>query len=142
MALGTTAQAGKDLIIKVKNDAGSPAFVAVAGLRARSIAFNAEVVDITNGDSAGQWREILAGVGIKSFMASGSGVATDFASYEVIRDMMFDGSLRDLEVTIPGFGVVTAKCKASKLELSGSHNDQLAFSITLESSGEATFVSA
>lgn len=142
MALAVNAQAGKDLLIKIKNDAGSPVFVAVAGLRARSISFNAEVVDITNGDSAGQWREILSGVGIKSFSASGSGVARDFASYEVLRDAFFDMTLRDCEITIPGFGVFTCACKLSKLEFSGNHNDQLAFSMTIESSGAVTYVSA
>ena len=33
----------------------------VAGLRSRRIAFNTEAVDITDAESAGRWRELLAG---------------------------------------------------------------------------------
>ena len=45
------AQKGKDLLVKLAN--GSGAFVAVAGLRAPQIAFNAESVDVTHSESAG-----------------------------------------------------------------------------------------
>jgi TP901-1 family phage major tail protein len=44
------AQKGKDLLIKIEDEG---AFVAVAGLRAREIAFNAESVDLTHSESAG-----------------------------------------------------------------------------------------
>ena len=55
-----TAQKGKDLLFKVDSD-GSGSFVTVGGLRARTLAFNAATVDITDQESPGQWRELLAG---------------------------------------------------------------------------------
>ena len=58
-----TAQKGNDLLLKVDTD-GS--FATVAGLRARSLAFHAAPVDITDQESAGRWRELLAGAGIKT----------------------------------------------------------------------------
>lgn len=142
MALGTTAQAGKDLLIKVKNDAGSPTLVAMVGLRTKSIKFNAEIVDITNSDSTNSFRELLGGVGVKSMSTSGAGVAQNFAAIEVLRDMMFDGTLRDCEVVIPGLGTAACKCKISALELGGEHNKELTFSATLESSGDITWTAA
>jgi TP901-1 family phage major tail protein len=60
-----TAQKGKDLLLKVVNDGGGT-FVTVGGLRARSLAFNAATVDATDQESAGRWRELLAGAGLKS----------------------------------------------------------------------------
>ena len=45
------AQKGKDLLLKAADGAGT--FATVAGLRARQIAFNAEIVDVTR-DAAGQ----------------------------------------------------------------------------------------
>ncbi len=51
------AQKGKDLLIKTSD--GGNAFVTVAGLRTRQIAFNAETVDVTHAESAGRWREHL-----------------------------------------------------------------------------------
>jgi TP901-1 family phage major tail protein len=57
------AQKGKDLLIKIGD--GSSGFITVAGLRTRQIAFNAETVDVTQAESAGRWRELLAGVGVR-----------------------------------------------------------------------------
>jgi len=46
-----TAQKGKDLLLKVDSD-GAGSFVTVAGLRARTLAFNAASVDVTDQESA------------------------------------------------------------------------------------------
>ena len=64
------AQKGKDLLLKAGDGAGG--FVTVAGLRARQIAFNAETVDVTHSESAGRWRELLAGAGVRRASISGS----------------------------------------------------------------------
>eukprot|EP01036_Dinobryon_divergens_P041693 gene41693-55294_t len=66
-----SAQKGKDLLLKAA-DAGG-VFVTVAGLRARQIAFNAETVDVTHSESAGRWRELLAGAGMRRAAISGAG---------------------------------------------------------------------
>jgi TP901-1 family phage major tail protein len=49
------AQKGKDLLLKIDAN-GLANYVTVAGLRSRSIAFNAETVDVTHQESAGQLR--------------------------------------------------------------------------------------
>ena len=46
-----TAQKGKDLLLKVDTD-GAGSFATVAGLRARTLAFNAGSVDVTDQESA------------------------------------------------------------------------------------------
>ena len=140
MALGTTAQRARDLLISVKSAAS--VLTAVAGLRARNIKFNAEVVDVTNADSANMFRELLANTGVKSFSVTGSGVANNFASYEVLRDAFFTQSLRDGTLVIPGLGPAACKVLVSALEFSGDYNNQLSFSMTLESSGDITWTTA
>src|SRR4051794_23758659 len=72
------AQKGKDLLIKIDDGAGG--FVTVAGLRTRQLAFNAETVDVTNAESAGRWRELLAGAGVRRAAITGAGVFKDEAS--------------------------------------------------------------
>ncbi|GJD75129.1 hypothetical protein CFIICLFH_3369 [Methylobacterium goesingense] len=84
------AQRGKDLLIRIASGSG---FLAVAGLRARQIAFNTETVDVTNADSAGRWRELLAGAGVRRAALSGSGVFRDEASDARLRQVFFDGAL-------------------------------------------------
>lgn len=49
-----TAQKGQDLLLKVDTD-GAGSFATVAGLRARTLAFNAASVDVTDQESAGRW---------------------------------------------------------------------------------------
>ena len=64
-----SAQRGKDILLKIEGAPG--VFTTVAGLRARTISLNAKTVDATDGDSAGRWRELLAGAGVKSAAVSG-----------------------------------------------------------------------
>ena len=53
-----SAQKGKDLLIKIGNGATPEVFTTVAGLRATTLAFNAQHVDVTNSASADMWREL------------------------------------------------------------------------------------
>ena len=87
------AQKGKDLLLKAGDGAGG--FVTVAGLRARQIAFNAETVDVTHSESAGRWRELLAGAGVRRASISGAGIFKDEASDALVRQSFFDGVIRD-----------------------------------------------
>ena len=47
------AQSGKDMLLKL-DQTGSGSFLTVAGLRTRSLAFNAASVDTTDQESAGE----------------------------------------------------------------------------------------
>lgn len=56
-----TAQAGRDMLIKLGNGASPESFTNVAGLRAKALSLNARTIDATHADSPGQWRELIAG---------------------------------------------------------------------------------
>lgn len=135
------AQKGKDLLLKVDSN-GAGSFTTVAGLRARSVAFNAETVDITHQESAGQWRELLAGAGVKNARLSGSGIFKDAASDELIRSYVFAGTIRDWQVIVPDFGTVEGAFQITSFELTGRHDGEVAFELALESAGELTFTAA
>ncbi len=132
------AQKGKDLLLKVDSD-GAGTFTTVAGLRTRAIAFNAEAVDITHQESAGQWRELLAGAGVKQARVTGAGIFKDAASDALVRSYVFNGTIRDWQVVIPDFGTVEGPFQISTFELTGRHDGEVAFEIALESGGELTF---
>jgi TP901-1 family phage major tail protein len=132
------AQKGKDLLLKVDSD-GSGSFVTVAGLRSRSIAFNAETVDITHQESAGQWRELLAGAGVRNARVTGSGIFKDAASDELVRSYVFGGTIRDWQVIVPDFGTVEGPFQITSFELTGRHDGEVAFELSLDSAGELTF---
>ena len=133
------AQKGKDLLIKMHD--GS-AFVTVAGMRSRRIAFNAETVDITHAESAGRWRELLDGAGIKRAGISGRGLFKDAATDALMRQTFFDGVVKNCQVVIPDFGTVEGVFQITNLEFSGEHNGEVTYELALESAGALTFAAA
>lgn len=132
------AQKGKDLLLKV-DSTGAGVFVTVAGLRSRTLAFNAESVDITHTESAGAWRELLSGAGVKSARVTGAGVFKDQSSDELIRNYVFNGTIRNWQIVIPDFGTVSGPFHIAAFEFSGRHDGEVAFEVSLESAGELTF---
>jgi len=136
-----TAQKGKDLLLKVDMD-GEGDFATVAGLRSRQIAFNAETVDVTDSESSGRWRELLEGAGIKRASLSGSGIFKDAATDATVRQIFFDGAIRDWQVIVPDFGLLQGAFQITALEYSGEHDGELAYELALESAGAIAFTAA
>lgn len=132
------AQKGKDLLLKLDSD-GLGTFVTVAGLRSRSLAFNAATVDITHTESVGQWRELLAGTGIRSARLSGTGIFKDAQSDSTVKDIFFAGLIRNWQIIIPDFGTVSGPFQITALEFAGQHDGEISFELAMESGGEVTF---
>jgi TP901-1 family phage major tail protein len=132
------AQSGKNMLLKL-DQTGSGSFLTVAGLRTRQLALNAATVDTTDSESAGRWRELLAGGGIKRAAVSGSGIFKDGASDAQIRALFFGGTIRNWQLLIPDFGVVTGPFQIVALEWAGDHAGEVTFELALESAGELSF---
>ena len=135
-----SAQKGKDLLIRVSD--GQNGFVAVAGLRARQLAFNAETVDVTSAESVGRWRELLAGAGVRRAAVSGSGVFRDEASDTRLRQMFFDGSIDTLQIVVPAFGTIQGLFQITSLEYRGDHAGEVTYDMALDSAGAVSFTAA
>lgn len=135
------AQKGKDLLLKIDSDP-TGTFTTVAGLRSRTLAFNAETVDITHQESAGQWRELLAGAGVRNARVTGAGVFKDAASDALVREVFFAGTIRAWQIVIPDFGTVEGPFQIAALEFNGRHDGEVAFELGLESAGALTFTAA
>lgn len=132
------AQKGKDLLVKLDAE-GAGTFTTVAGLRSRSLAFNARSVDITNADSSGQWRELLAGAGVRTASVSGRGIFRDEASDASVRQVFFDAAIRNWQIVVPDFGVVAGAFQITALEYAGEHDGEVTFDLSLESAGALSF---
>jgi TP901-1 family phage major tail protein len=132
------AQKGKDLLLKL-DTTGAGGFVTVAGLRSKRLAFNAETVDVTDADSAGRWRELLAGSGVQRASVSGAGIFKDAASDAAIRTRFFGAEIAAWQFVIPDFGTVEGPFQITALEYSGAHDGEVTFEIALESAGALGF---
>jgi len=131
------AQKGKDLLLKINADGNG--FVTIAGLRARQISFNTETVDTTDSESAGRWRELLAGAGLRRSAISGSGIFKDAQSDELVKSTFFGASIVPWQIIIPEFGTVEGVFQIVSLEYAGQHDGEVTFNIALESAGEINF---
>lgn len=130
------AQKGRELLIKIDNGAG---FVTVAGLRSKRLSFNAQLVDVTDAESAGRWRELLGGAGVQRAAVSGAGIFKDQASDALVRSLFFAGTILAWQIVIPDFGTVTGPFQIAALDYSGAHDGEVVFEIALESAGLLTF---
>jgi TP901-1 family phage major tail protein len=133
-----TAQKGRDLLLKI-DTTGAGVFQTVAGLRANALSFNAESVDVTHQESAGAWRELLAGAGLKTANVRGQGIFKDAASDETVRSYFFNGTIRRWQVIVPDFGTIDGPFQITALEIAGRHDAEVTFDLALESAGELTF---
>ncbi|AEQ50803.1 phage major tail protein, TP901-1 family [Pelagibacterium halotolerans] len=133
-----TAQSGKDMLLKL-DQTGSGSFLTVAGLRTKQLAFNAASVDTTDAESAGRWRELLQGGGIKRASVSGSGIFKDKSSDAQVRELFFGGTIRNWQLILPDFGTVEGPFQIVALEFAGDHAGEVTFELALESAGEIGF---
>lgn len=136
-----SVQNGKDLLIKIDTN-GAGSFQTLAGLRATRLSFNAETVDVTSIESAGGWRELLGGAGVRSASLSGSGVFRDDATDAKAREIFFDGAIQNFQVIIPDFGAVEGAFQLTALEYAGNYNGEATYEMSMASAGQLTFVAA
>ncbi|MAP96623.1 MAG: phage major tail protein, TP901-1 family [Ponticaulis sp.] len=129
-------QAGQDVLLKLEDGVTPGNFVSVAGIRAKTIALNAGLVDATHTGSAGGWRELLSGAGVKSVRVTGSGVFRDEASDTRIREAFMSREAVDWQLIIPDFAQFSGAFLISQLTYGGDFDGEAVFSITLESAGE------
>lgn len=132
------AQPGRDMLLKA-DPTLSGSFETLAGLRSTRLAFNAETVDVTNRESEGRWRELLAGAGVRSASLSGAGLFRDQSADETVRSLFFDGAAVPWRLVIPDFGTIEGPFQIAALEFSGEHDGAVTYDLSLASAGVLSF---
>ena len=133
-----TAQRGRDLLLKI-DSTGTGTYVTVAGLRSNTLTFNSTSVDSSAQDSAGAWRELLAGAGLKSAQIKGTGIFKNAASDAAVRGYFFNDTIVNWQIVIPSFGTVTGPFQITSLDYSGKFDGELSFDLALASAGQLSF---
>lgn len=133
-----TAQKGRDLLLKL-DSTGTGVFITVAGIRSHTLSFNAETVDATSQESAGAWRELLAGAGLKSASLRGQGIFKDATTDLTMRSYFFNSTIVDWQIIIPNFGIVQGPFQMTALDFGAKHDGEVTFDIALASAGLLTF---
>ena len=131
------AQNGRDMLVKIKNEAGD--YVTMAGLRSKAFRLNAQIVDITNTDSAQGWKELLPGAGVKSAEISGAGVFRDVESDVLARTAFFEQSVETYRFILPDFGIIEGPFLLTSLSYAGTYQGEATYELTLMSAGAPSF---
>ncbi len=129
------AQNGRELLLQIDSGSG---YVNIGGFQSNSITINGEPVEITSKDSEG-FKEYLPGAGLRSLSLSGDGVFVSDAAFLKAHDHMEQRTLADCKIILPGLGDYTGNFAIMSIDMSGSHNEAVTYSISLESSGTFTF---
>lgn len=124
------ASVGRNL--KIKKDS-----TVIAGIRTKSVSINREAIDITGDDDVG-FRKLLATAGQMSLDISFDGVTKD-ATLRAAVMTASDIELAEVSIEYPDGGAVTGTFMLVSLEESGSYNDAVGFSGSLQSSGAWTY---
>ena len=127
------AAKGRELLVK----RGSSV---IAGIRTKGVAFNGEAIDVTTDDDSG-YRTMLNDAGTYSVDLSIEGITKDNDLRSVV---MAAGSLMltDISIEYPNGDELSGNFFLTSLEESGTYNDAVTFSGSLQSSGTFTFTAA
>src|SRR5260221_3234451 len=79
----------------------------LTGLRTKQIKINNDIVDVTNSDSAGRWRELLTGAGTRSVEVTGAGVPLASAIEKTTLNVVMAGGALTTDLVVPGVGTFT-----------------------------------
>lgn len=114
----------------------------VAGIREKGIELNGDPVDITNDDSSG-WRELLDKAQINMVNIPVSGVVLD----DTLRGDWFNGAsseghrMQTAAFQWPDGGVLTGQFYLAEYSETGSHDGEVTFEATFQSTGTITYTS-
>lgn len=124
------AAKGRDLLVKK----GS---TVLAGVRTKGISINGEPIDITSDDDDG-YRTMLADAGTYSVDLSVEGITKDDTLVAII---MAGGSLMLTDITIdyPNGKTLSGSFFLNSVEETGTYNEAVTFSASLQSSGTFTY---
>ena len=125
------AAKGRSLLVKK----GS---TVLAGMRTKGVALNGEPIDVTTDDDGG-WRTLLSDVGTLSVDLSIEGITKD----DTLRALIAAGGtslmLTDITVEFLDGNGFSGNFFLNSLEETGTYNEAITFSGSLQSSGTITY---
>lgn len=135
----TTARPGRTLLIRDGLLSTSPA---IAAMRTTGFRLDGQTVDVTDKDSPGQHRELLAGAGVSSLSLTAGGLLTGSAQTQTLVTRTLTRSTDGYRLEFDNGDTITGLFQLTRFEATGDYNREQTYSLTLESAGELTFTGA
>lgn len=129
-----SAIAGRKITISKDSGSGPDA---LQGLRSKTITYGAETIDITSDDDDGYRALLTTSVAQRQLDIAVEGMVKDDEWLEIAASD--EGLLSGVyTVNLPGIGTVSGTFVFSGFEKTGTYNDAVTFSATMQSSGAFT----
>lgn len=137
-----TANKAELLLLKI-GDGASPAesFITLGGLRSTRMTVNRNPVTATDVLSEG-WRRVLDEAGNAAVRVQGSGLFLNSAAEAVLRGQTMAGTVTNYQLHFGNGDCLSGAFVVSQYERSGKVGDMEAFSLTLESAGAMSYMTA
>lgn len=129
--------AGADIVVEFQT-ATPGTFAPLGGGRTRTISISSESIDVTDADSVGRWRELIANPATRAIDLSVDGFLNSGTS-TAIRDAFLNNTLLTLRFSSPIFGEISGVYRVGSFEIGGDHDGAQTFSGQFQSAGPQTW---
>lgn len=131
-----TGLPGKDFVLYDGTGTGT---VAIAAQRATSLKLNGGAIDVTNKDSTGQWRELLAAAGVVTLDIDAEGVLNGGTAYQALRSRLIARSNDPYTVKFDSDSSFAGPFRLTSIEEAGAHDGEQTYKMGLQSAGSLAY---
>lgn len=111
----------------------------IAAQKTTSFTLNGQAVDVTNKDSAGMWRELLASAGVVSLDAAAEGLLTAGTHHQTLRSRVINRSNDPYTLVFDGGDSFAGSFRLTQIEEGGNHDGEQTYKMALQSAGTITY---
>ncbi len=131
------AQSGTLFLLQIGDGASPENFTTVGGLKTTEFKLNNKIL-VSNNLESGQWQRAISG-GIQSLSIDASGIFTNSAAEENLRENAFNAGINDYRLTFGNGDTLLGSFAVNSFKKSGEYGDAEIYSITLQSAGNITY---
>ena len=132
------AYKGSLVLVKVGNGAIPEIFSTIGGLRVTGMELNNGIIDASNKE-LGIWRKLLGNAGQRSIRIRCSGIFTDNATEETVRECAFASSVNNYQFIYASGDYFTGAFQITSYERGADLDEEEKYRISLESAGNIVF---
>lgn len=129
------AKLGRNLLVRDGSGGGA---TVIAAMRETGFTINGAMVDVTDKDSAGQYRELLAGAGVVHVSVSAKGILSGQAQSHTLAGRALARALNTYRIEFDDGDSLEGPFQIVSFEASGRYDGEQVYALTLESGGALT----
>lgn len=131
-----SARTGRTLLLADGTGTGA---TTIAAMRSTNFTIQGAAVDVTDKDSAGQFRELLGSAGVASVGLSAKGLMSGATQTQTLVSRALARSLNNYKITFDNGNTLEGPFQIVQFEAAGDYNNEQTYQLSLESGGSLAF---